>query len=315
MQESSMDHAFEEKEIHLSQYLMVLLKRRNFIILILIAIVGIAMVYSVAVDPIYESSAKLIVDKEKTASPITGARTDYENYHSQTMTFNTSIKMIKSTPVIEGLINELKLDGMNQDLEVSYVRELISRIKSNLKLLLQAETGEGRSLQEVENMKRQRLIEKVKKKIEVSQIRDTRLLNISVRDKDPELAAAMVNTLARKYMEFDLGNRMESSKQTLEWLNNEMYELRKKLEDDERKFYDYKQQNKVFSIKGKQKLAEQKIQEFNNKYLDARNRRLELDAKINELGRNIQGIQGVANVRSLINNPMIETMYSKIVEL
>ena len=318
MQESSMDQVFEEKEIHLSQYLMVLLKRRTFIILVLIFTIGVAMAYSVAVDPIYESSAKLIIDKEKSASPITGARTDYENYHSQTMTFNTSIKMIKSSPVIEGLINALRLDKMEKDLEVNYVLEWISRVKANVKLLLQAEKtdiGERLSFQEVENRKKQRLIKMVQTKIEVNQVRDTRLLNISIRDKDPELAAAMVNTLAKKYMEFDLGNRMESSKQTLEWLNNEMYALRKKLEDDERKFYDYKQQNKVFSIQGKQKLTEQKIQEFNNKYLDARNRRLELDAKISELGRNIKGIQGVATVRSLINNPMIESIYSKIVEL
>jgi len=91
--------------------------------------------------------------------------------------------------------------------------------------------------------------------------------------------------------------------------------LRKKLEIDERNFFEYKQQNKVFSIEGKQKLAERKIQEFNNRYLETRNKRLELDAKINELSKNIKGIKGVANVRSLINNPMIENIYAKMVDL
>ena len=71
----------------------------------------------------------------------------------------------------------------------------------------------------------------------------------------------------------------------------------------------------MFSITGKQKLAEHKIQEFNDNYLETKNKRLELDAKINELSRNIKGIKGIANVRSLINNPMIEDIYSKIVDL
>jgi len=317
MQEHPEDHVFEEKEIHLSEYLMVLIKRRTLIILVFILTVSATLFYTFLSDPIYESSAKLIIDRESSSSPITGERTDYESYHSQTMTFNTSIKMLKSTPVIKMVIQELKLDAPNadQDLEVSFIRELISQFKSNVKLLLQMDDGADLTPEELENLRQQELITAVKEKITVEQVRDTRLLNICVKDKDPDLAAAMVNVLAKKYMEFNLANKMESSKQTLEWLNNELYALRKKLEDDEKKFFEYKQQNKVFSITGKQKLAEQKIGEFNNKYLDTRNRRQELDAKIHELERNIRGVKGVANVRSLINNPMIENIYAKLVDL
>jgi len=320
MQENSMEEMFQEKEIHLSEYLMVLRKRKTLIILFTILTVLAAMFYSYTTDPIYQSSARLIIDKEKTSSPITGERTDFESYHSQSMTFNTSIKMIKSTPVIKEVISALNLDAekQGQDLEVSFKKQLISQLKANIKLLLKMDekhTVQKLSYEELENRKIQNLVATIKGKISVGQVRDTRLLNISVKDKDPELSANLVNMFAEKYMEFNLANKMNSSRQTLEWLNNELYELRKKLEDDEKKFFDYKQQNKVFSIKGKQKLSEQKIQEFNNKYLETKNKRLELDATINELSRNIKGIKGVANVRSLINNPMIENIYSKIVDL
>jgi len=99
------------------------------------------------------------------------------------------------------------------------------------------------------------------------------------------------------------------------WHNYELDELRKKNEDAEEKFFEYKQENLVFSIEGKQKQAEQKIQEFNTRYLETRNRRLELDAKINELSRNLGSIKSVANVRSLINNPVIESIYARIIDL
>ena len=315
MQDSPMDESFQEKEIHLSEYLMVLLKRKRLILLVFILTVSATLFYTFASDPIYESSAKLIIDKENSSSPITGERTDYESYHSQTMTFNTSIKMITSIPVIREVITALKLDAENNDLEVNFVREIISQFKANIKLLLNSDEAGKFSPEELKNREMQELIATIQEKINVQQIRDTRLLKMSVKDKDPERATNMVNMLAKKYMEFNLTNKMESSKQTLEWLNNELYELRKKLEDDERKFFEYKQQNKVFSIEGKQKLAEQKIQEFNNKYLETRNKRLELDAKINELSKNINGIKGVANVRSLINNPMIENIYGKMVDI
>jgi len=317
LQDYPMEDPFQEEETHLSEYLMVLSKRKTLIILVFILVIVAALFYSYTADPIFQSSARLIIDNEKSSSPITGERTDFESYQSQTVTFNTSIKMIQSVPVVQQVIAELKLDAENndQDLEVSAIKKLISQLKANIKLLLKLDGAQGLSPEELAHRKAQALIAMVQEKIAVEQIRDTRLLNLSVKDKDPVLAADIANTLAQKYMEFDLGNKMDASKQTLAWLNNELYDLRKKLEDDEKKFFEYKQQNRVFSITGKQKLAEHKIQEFNNNYLETRNKRLELDAKMEEMDKNIKGIQGVANVRSLINNQMIENIYAKMVDL
>ena len=141
MQDFPTEDPFQEKETHLSEYLMVLSKRKTLIILVFILTVAATMFYSYTTDPIYQSSAKLIIDKEKTSSPITGERTDFESYHSQTMTFNTSIKMIRSTPVVQQVITGLKLDAENndQDLEVSFIKQLISQFKANIKLLLKME--------------------------------------------------------------------------------------------------------------------------------------------------------------------------------
>ncbi|CCK78943.1 GumC family protein [Desulfobacula toluolica] len=300
----------QEKEIHISDYIMVLLKRKVLIIAFFIIVVFITMLFTFMATPVYQSTAKLLIDKETSSSPITGERVDYESYMSQSMTFNTHFKLIKSLSVINKLIDSLKLDAKNETLEINPIKEIISRFKANIKILLKMEESEL-SLHE----KRMGLITTVQDKIAINQVRDTRLLTIDVKDKDPVLAAKMSNTLAEKYIEFNLANKMESSTQTLEWLNNELYALRKKLEDAEKAFFEYKQNNKVFSITGKQKMVEQKMAEFNNKYLEARNKRLELDAKLNELSTHIQGARGVANVRSLVDNPMIDTIYRKIVDL
>lgn len=316
MQETPSESFFEEKEIHLSDYLMIFMKRKVLIILVFILTVLTTVFYSFFVDPVYESSARLILDKEKSSSPITGERIDYESYHSQTMSFNTSIKTIKSSPVIREVIQALNLDSEEKDLEVNFFRQWLSNLKDNIKqLLVKKEDDTQLSLEEIENRKMQALIAQVQEKITVEQIRDTRLLTISAKDKDPKLAAAIANMLTTKFMEFNLTNKMDASKQTLAWLNQELYDIRKKLEDDEQKFFEYKQESRLFSIEGKQKVTEQKIQEFNNLYLETRNKRLELDAKINELNKNLGSLKGVANVRSLINNPIIESIYAKVVNL
>ncbi len=306
-----MEEEISEKEIHLSDYYMVLLKHKALIISFFVITVSITALATFLMTPVYQSSAKLIIDKESSSSPITGERTNYEDYMSNSMTFNTHFKLITSDPVIESLINTLELDKEGEeDLEVNPVTQVIQQFKDNVKLLLQMEKKELSP-----HEKQLAVMEKVKEKISIDQIRDTRLLTVTVKDKNPVLAADMANTLANKYIEFNLSNKMESSKQTLGWLNNELYEMRKNLEQSEKDFFDYKQENKVFSIAGKQKMTEQKIEEFNTRYLEARNRRLELDAKINEFTEHINGNKGITAIRSLVDNPMIDTIYSKVVDL
>ncbi len=318
MQEFPVDYKdLEEEEIHLSEYLMVLRKRKKLILIVFILIVAISQYYTYKAVPVFQASARMIVDRENLSSPITGKRTDYENHTSQAMTFNTNIKMMTSTPVMKRLIIALELDTKNNDqkLEINFLQEFITRLKDNIKLLFKKNDLQKFSHEELEIRKLQCLIETLKNKIKVEQIPETSLLNVSIKDKNPKLATDMANTLAKVFMEFKLSNKIESSQQTLAWLNKELLVLRKKLEDDEKKFFEYKQTNQVFSISGKQKQKEQNIQEFNNKYLEARNKRIELGVKINELNKNIKGIKGVGNIRSLINNPMIETIYAKLVNL
>ena len=318
---SETDQMFHEEETHLSEYLMVLLKRRTLILLVVILTFSGAVFYIYSSDPVYQSSARLIIDKESSSSPITGERMESESFHSQSLTFNTSIAMIKSSGFLMQVISALNLDAEissqnDQDLEISFIKELMHQFKSNIRLLLQISDTKGdTTIEQRQNRWIQGLIAAVRSKISVTQVNNTRLLNISVKDKNPEMAARMANTVAKKYMEFELTTKVQSSKEKLAWLNNELYELKEKLEEDELKFFEYKQQFKVFSIAGKQKLAEQKIQEFNSNYLETRNRRLELDAKISELNKNIKGVKSVANVRSLISNPMIDTIYSRILDL
>ena len=180
MQEFPMEEMIEEEETHLSEYLMVLRKRKILIIFIILLTVSASLFYSFSTDPIFESSAKLIIDREKSSSPITGERTDYESYFSESMTFNTSIKMIRSTPVIKLVISALNLDAQksDQDLEVNIVKQLISQLKANIKLLLKKDKKkDGKkelSFEEMENRKMHNLIATIKGKIEVEQERDTR---------------------------------------------------------------------------------------------------------------------------------------------
>jgi succinoglycan biosynthesis transport protein ExoP len=298
-----------EQSIHLTEYYLIIFKHKTLIIASLVIMVTLTMLFSFLMQPVYRATATMAIEKEQSTSPLTGERLDYESYVSQSLTFNTHFKLITSRPVLERVIKHLKLDQEDKDLAVNPLKELLRQLKQNLKLLL---GKEKKILTHQEKLFR--LTDSLQKKIDIEEIRDTRLLTLSVEDHDPDLAANIADALAKIYIEFDIDNRLKSSRNTLSWMTGQLYEMKKKLEDAEQEFLAYKQREKLFSITGKQKVIEQKIEEFNDVYLETRNQRLEMDATLTELQRSLQSQGSILNVRSLIDSDLIENLYAQLLE-
>ncbi len=305
----TMNTAKTEESPHLSEYYHILIKHKWTIITSLFLIITLTMLFSFLMKPVYQATTKLIIEKEESTSPITRERIDYESYSSQSLTFNTHFKLITSSAVIQKVIETLKLDETEKDIEVSPWRELISVLKENISLLMGKEnkpiTPEEKLFQ---------LSKKLREKINIEHERDTRILNVSVDDHDPVMARDIADTLARSYVNYDIENRLSSTQNTVSWMTDQLYEMKKKLEDAEEEFLTYKQQEKLFSITARQDIITKKIQDFNDAYLKARNKRLELDTKLSELQRLLKKRGQILNVRSLIENPLIDNLYNQLLE-
>ena len=296
--------------IHLSDYLKIITKRKTLVGAFLLVTVTLTMLFSFLMKPVYEAASVMVIDKEQTASPITGEKIDFGSYQSELLTFNTHFKLITSKPVITAVIRELKLDSSVDALETNPLKSMAKRLKSNIKLLLKSAETELTPEEKLEG-----LVKTIQESIDIKTTRETRLLTITVKNTDPKLAEDIANALAKKYIEFDVSNKLEASKENLAWMHNELYTLKKKLEDDEEKFLEYKKLHNVFSVEGKQKVIDQKISEFNNEYLAARNRRLELDEKLKEIDKQFSVSADLIHIRSIIGNPAIDSIYATLTTL
>ena len=294
---------------NLAEYYYILSKHKWTIIASLIVMVTLTMLYTFRMRPVYRATTLLVIEKEQSKSPLTGERLDYESYASQSLTFNTHFKLITSRPVLEQVIKDLKLDQVEREkgIEVNPLRELLGQFKKNIRLLF---GGEEKFLPPQDKMIA--LTEKLKEKVDIEQVRDTRLLKVSIEDHDKIMAMDIANSLARAYNEFNIANRLKSSQNTLSWMTDQLYGMKKKLEDAEEEFLAYKQRERLFSVIGRQKVITQKIEEFNDAYIEARNKRLELDAKLAKLGQTSSSRTDIIHVRSLINNPLIDNLYSQL---
>ncbi len=314
----------EEQTIHLTEYYHVLLRHKWTIALTVVLVFLLVMLYNSRLIPVFQATTTMIIDKDQKQSPITGQRTEYESYLSESMTFNTHFQLIKARPVMERVIQRLDLDpadlypGMDEPsfAPVGAIQQWISQLKKNTKLLLGLDRKQqtGAAAEDLEPLDETTLLVQILQgMLEVEPIEETRLLKLQVYSPIPHMAREIANATAQAYIDFNIANRLESSQNTLAWLTDNLYGVKKTLEDAEQEFLGYKQDAQLISLQDTQQVTAQKMREFNDAFIQARNKRLELEAKLRQLQRVADTGENIPHVRSLIENPLITTLYGQIV--
>lgn len=82
----------------------------------------------------------------------------------------------------------------------------------------------------------------------VETVRDTRLVNVTVRDADPERARRVLAALLDIYLEKNVDRVVQSTMAASEWLANQTEKLKHELENTELALHDYKKQKQILSV-------------------------------------------------------------------
>ncbi|MBU4268315.1 MAG: polysaccharide biosynthesis tyrosine autokinase [Acidobacteria bacterium] len=117
----------------------------------------------------------------------------------------------------------------------------------------------------------------------VSNIPDTRLLEVSYVSPDPKMAAHAVNTLFDKFIEFNLEMKAESTKQAAEFLTAQIEEMRRNLAQKEQELQEYGKRKELYYIRGEDSTVVQKLSDLNSAYTAAQIERINKEAVFREL--------------------------------
>ena len=93
--------------------------------------------------------------------------------------------------------------------------------------------------------------------LSVEPIRNSRLVQITVRDADPELAAGIANTTARNFLATHIERKLESSLYARQFLEEQIRQTKAKLEESERVINTYAKKNEILNLGDKGSAATQ----------------------------------------------------------
>ncbi|MBI1356921.1 MAG: polysaccharide biosynthesis tyrosine autokinase [Acidobacteria bacterium] len=113
-------------------------------------------------------------------------------------------------------------------------------------------------------------LKKARKKLSVEPIVQTHLVVVGFQSKDPELAAALPNALAQEFIRKNLELRRDAGKSTSAWLEEELHDQKRLLEDAENSLQTYARKNGLyFTGQAQESIAEDKMRQMQSELLRA----------------------------------------------
>jgi len=235
------------EEIHLRDYLQVLRKRRWLALATFFTVVLGVTAWTLVQTPIYEGAAKVLIDREP-PRVLSGVQEVTPLESTSQDYYQTQYELIKSRPVLERAIESLGLTRRMPRL---------------------ADAGDAA-----------RVLATI---VQVEPKRNTRLVDIKVRDAEPQLAADVANGVAKAYARFNLESKLGSTREAMLWLSEQMNELKAKVQDSEVALQKYREKSGIVGIEQQRNITATKMIEINKAFMDAQAQRLSAEARLREI--------------------------------
>ncbi len=313
-----------EEQIHLRDYLRVIQKHRWTVITVFAIIVITVVIHAFTATPIYESTTRLIIDKEnpnvvsiQEVMAIDASGTDY---------YQTQYKIIESRTVAREVIRRLHLDK-SEEFFPKPKDDLISNLKRSIKetitfcrdsiasLLRTEEEAIPKTIAEYEP--NSALVDDFISKIEVNPIRNSRLVDVNFQAKDPGLAAKIVNTLANAYIDQNLETKLRAVQDAVKWLHSRIQEEGNKVEKAEQALLRYKEKHSIVTdfSSDVENITAQKLAQLNTQVVDVESERVEAETRYKQAMALSGTPDMLDSIPEVLNNELILQIKSMEVEL
>jgi polysaccharide biosynthesis transport protein len=203
----------------IQRYLQIAYRRKWWAIAVFGSVVIVSILFSVFATRLYEASGQLLLKRNRSSSSIgdIGEKLgQLEALGTQSSPVNTEIEVIRSMPIGEKIIEELKLKD-----------------------------PKGRRLEYIEFIK----------SLRVKNTRQTDILEVVYKDTDRFKSAAIVNKLFDLYIENDISNNRQEARAAKVFIEKQLPQVEETVKQAELSLREFKELNQVIDLTSEAKSA------------------------------------------------------------
>ncbi|CAA6824264.1 MAG: Capsular exopolysaccharide family [uncultured Thiotrichaceae bacterium] len=264
----------------------------------------IAMIISLAMTPVYRAAATIKIDPDEKKlfdfDVKTGNRSPMENKEFM----QTQYKLLKSRTLARRVIDTLELEASllakannasNRPFYADFMEDFNAKMEANAVTSSDIKTPNTTPPAELEFLLN----------LDIKPVVNSQLVNIYFTDKDPELAAAIVNNLTAKFIEMNLDSRRDVASDSKNFLLEQISQTKSDLEASEKELVDYERKYNIANT-GKGSTPDGNSYDIiNNDYTRAKTQRIDAEAAYRQQ-------QNSAGEIRILDNLVIQQLKSEL---
>ena len=267
-----------ERKIHWRDYVHIFWERKWIPATTLVVAVTLTFIYNSRQIPIYETSTRILVDSERVK--ILNIEDVQSSYAGDTAYLNTQVKILQSRPLAERVVKALEL-GRNPD--------FLPGAASNADF---AGVLQGC--------------------LTIRQVRETRLIDITVAHPVPKIAALVADGVAQEFIKQNLEHKLQTTLEAARWLGEQSVEYRKKLEKSETAVQEYLENSHAVSLEQNQNIVLDKLKEINTALVKTKTDRLAVETEWNEIKALLDAGQKPVSIPTIAADGEVSALHTQL---
>lgn len=278
-----------EEEIHLRDYLDVIIRRKwlifNFLVLIFIS----TLILTLATPKFYKASTKIEVST--TNQNVTKFEELVSNDLRAREFYETQIELLQNAALARRVIEKLDLSNHPVVVETLYgtgepgaVSKIKDILKDWAKRLISAlgakdkgnDTGDAKIAADV--LKQRQLLNFLADNLKVSTNRNSMLIDVSYASPDRHLSMNIANTLAQEFISWKMEQRLDASQLARDFLMKQIDQAKINLEKAEEELNRFAKQAGIVSLDSKLNDVYRQLEELNSALAEAQAERIGKEA-------------------------------------
>ena len=253
-------------KIHLAEYWAIVVKRRKLIAVCVAAGLVAGILATVLATPRYTATAVLDVERQA-ARPIAFSASQGETGSSQEF-LPSQIQLMQSREIAERVVRRLNLLA-NPQFNPNHYTKYLPDAKGNLPKVPESDVVDAAL--------------RVKGWLEVFNLRNTTLVQVSAEAPSPELAAAIPNAVADSYIDWNVESRFKLIGQSSQFLAAQIEQAKAEIEAKEKELLAYSRQREIVPVDSSANPALSKLEQVNRDLSVAVGDRVAKEARYEEL--------------------------------
>jgi chain length determinant protein EpsF len=262
--------------MNFTQFLLILNARKLIILGVLLTTVTVTILVSLWLPKEYTATATLIIDS-KSKDPFTGQLLPSQLFPGY---MATQIDVINSSRVASKVVSALKLADSPGTREQ----------------FMEATEGKGDVNQWLSDL--------LLKKLDVEPSRESSTISLSFSGTNPQFAAIVANAFSKAYIETSLDLRLAPAKQTAEWFDQQIVQLRENLDQAQQKLTAYQREKGIVDSDERVDVETRRLSELAAQMVSAQS------ASFDATSRTRDG----SNLPEVINNPVVQGLKAQIAQ-